>query len=93
MPGAPHDERHAVSSISAIGENALHERELSSPKRIKLHLARFAHQDCSLMGDLSGGLNEEGSNHPNRIGARYLGVGSYCHSLRAEPRLKGGRAE
>jgi hypothetical protein len=52
--------RHTMSAfclgISATGENALDERELSSPKRIKLHLAQFAHQDCSLMGDLSGGL-------------------------------------
>jgi hypothetical protein len=31
MPlGAPHDERHLVSGISAIGENALDEREQSA---------------------------------------------------------------
>jgi hypothetical protein len=56
--------------------------------RIKLHIAQFAHQDCSLMGDLSGGLNDEGSNHPNRACTRCPRIGSYCHSLRAEPRLK-----
>jgi hypothetical protein len=29
-------------------------------KRIKLHLAQFAHQDCSLMGDLSGAYMMKG---------------------------------
>src|SRR5262245_66480717 len=56
---APHDQRHLVSGISAIGENALDEREQS---------ARPAHKmDCSITVPNVGPMNNHAQQETQRI--------------------------